>query len=69
LGDILQFAGFLFDSVQLWKELSVIGGPKSTAMIAASDEKGEPSQSTMYSVEAVPGIIKNMSIIDTTRKA
>jgi TldD protein len=69
LGDILQFAGFLFDSVQLWKELAVIGGPKSTAMIAASDEKGEPSQSTMYSVEAVPGIIKNMSIIDTTRKA
>jgi TldD protein len=69
LGDKLKYGGFLFDSAQIWKDLTAIGGPKSASRIASSDDKGEPNQTTMYSVEAVPGIIKNMSIIDMLRKA
>ena len=69
LGAYLKYGGFLFDSPTVWKDLAVIGGADSALRISASDIKGEPAQTTVHSVSAVPGIIRNMSIIDVTRRA
>ena len=60
----------LFRSPELWKNLMALGGPKSQRWFDAGvSEKGEPSQSTEYSVAAVPALIKQVAVIDPTRRA
>lgn len=68
LGAFIDGASFLFDSAQLWKTLEAIGGHKSADVIPSSSLKGEPAQRVSYSVSAVPGVFKDMAIIDARRK-
>jgi TldD protein len=68
LGPILVGADILFASTELWKSLLEIGGPTSMAMSAHGSRKGQPVQSTLYSIEAVPARFKDMTVIDSTRR-
>jgi TldD protein len=65
----LQGVGILFRSPEFWKSLSAIGGTKSVQRTARSRTKGEPRQTTYHSVTVVPGLVRNVSVIDHTRKA
>lgn len=69
LGAIIVGAGYLFDSTQLWKNLHTIGGASSVEAIPCSERKGEPAQSLSHTTSAVPGVLKDMPIVDMRRKA
>lgn len=66
---MLTGAGILFRSSELWRGLVALGGPKSVVAAGGQSEKGEPSQTTGYSVHAPPAVFKDVTIIDATRKA
>jgi TldD protein len=68
LGAIIVGGGFLFDSMQFWKNLHAVGGAASQVLFPGGEVKGQPSQHASHSVAAVPGIIKEMAIIDIRRK-
>lgn len=68
LGAIIAGGGFLFDSMQFWKNLHAIGGAASQGLFPGGENKGQPTQHFSHSVAAVPGIIKEMAIIDIRRK-
>jgi TldD protein len=69
LGAIITGAGGLFDSTELWKNLTALGGNSHRTASPFSEQKGEPTQTTWHSVSAVPGSFKSMAIIDTRRQA
>jgi TldD protein len=67
LGAAVDGAAFLFDSMQVWKTLTAVGGPSSRGVIPAIETKGEPGQVTQFSVSAVPCSLKDMIIVDARR--
>jgi TldD protein len=67
LGAIVDGGAFLFDSTQLWKNLVAIGGASSRDVIPMSERKGQPTQVTAHSVAAVPGRLKDLTIVDIRR--
>jgi hypothetical protein len=68
LGPFIVGAGLLFDSTELWKNLIALGGASSREIFPANEFKGQPAQGSSHSVAAVPGVIKDMAVIDTRRK-
>lgn len=62
--------GVMFRSPELWKNILALGGPRSlvTNLIGQS-RKGEPSDMTKYSLAAVPMVVKQLAVIDPSRKA
>lgn len=64
LGDIIETAGLLFDSTEIWKTLQSIGGSMSQDVVASGEFKGEPSQHNLYTVAAVPAVFKEAAIIN-----
>ncbi len=69
LGDQVQSAGFLFNSTELWKNVTTIGGSSSVRVSPKVNFKGQPMQDRDYTVSAVPITVKNVSIIDSRRRA
>lgn len=69
LGAVIIDSGLLFEASELWKNLVATGGPASTVSRAAMSEKGQPAQSTAYTVSAVPVTIKNATIVDIKRRS
>jgi predicted Zn-dependent protease len=69
LGAVLEGANFLFNTSQFWNDVVAIGGRKSAEWHGLRRMKGQPAQQTTYSVSAVPIVVKDMAIIDSTRKA
>jgi TldD protein len=69
LGAGLLGAGTLFDSTELWKKLTALGGAESRDVAARGESKGQPVQYFSRNVVAVPGSLKEMAIIDIRRKA
>jgi len=69
LGAVLTHAGFLFNSVELWKNVLAIGGTASQQSVAITHTKGQPEQRMSHSVSAVPIKIRNVAAIDLARKA
>lgn len=69
LGAFLDGAGMMFDSTQLWKGLTAIGGSASATLVTAVDWKGEPAQGSEYSIVAVPGHFKEATIVDVHHSA
>lgn len=75
LGAPLRSAALLIDAVELWKNLTAIGGRKSLdrwtgsrdTMNRMTYEKGQPVQSLTMAVQAVPGIFQNMALVDPSR--
>jgi TldD protein len=69
LGSEVQGLGFLFNTTQLWKNVRALGGAQSTLQIPSSESKGQPVQSTSFSIQAVPVQVANVDFIDPARKA
>jgi TldD protein len=69
LGKICTNAGFLFGSLELWKNVSAIGDTSSVQTRTLANYKGQPGQQSVFSVSAVPMAVKNVSIIDLSRRA
>jgi TldD protein len=67
LGAIVDGAAFMFDSSQIWKTLTALGGPSSRVQVSAAGSKGQPTQRFPYSVAAVPGILANAAVVDLKR--
>jgi predicted Zn-dependent protease len=67
LGAVIDGLGFLMNAAELWKNLTAIGGPGTEATMWASQLKGEPQHQTLYSIQAVPGNFKDVTIVDPTR--
>ncbi len=68
LGRRLTGAAALYQSSQLWKSLVGIGGAQSAVSQAMRSVKGQPEQSTLYTSTAVPVKMKDVTIIDATRR-
>lgn len=68
LGDVLQGAEILFDSIELWKSLMETGGQNSVVSISGGSEKGQPSQFSSATIAAVPVRLKDVSVSDRGRK-
>jgi predicted Zn-dependent protease len=75
LGRGLVKGAVLFNTPELWKHLSALGGSVTQATVGSArftgdgDEKGQPRQSTSYSVSAVAATLLNQPVIDPARKA
>jgi TldD protein len=69
LGAFIVGGQMLFSSSELWKSLVALGGASSREQIPSKEDKGEPQQAAAYSVSAVPGVLKEMPIVDARRKA
>jgi TldD protein len=63
--------GVLFRSPEFWKNVLALGGPESAEFVGliGRSQKGEPAQSTDYSVSVVPAVVKQLAVIDPTKKA
>ncbi|HEX6535946.1 MAG TPA: TldD/PmbA family protein [Gemmatimonadaceae bacterium] len=67
---VVKGAGMLFRATDLWRNLTALAGAKSLRWLpAGQSEKGEPSQTTPYSLGVVPGVFKDITIVDIMRKA
>jgi hypothetical protein len=69
LGPICTRAGYLFGANELWKNVTAIGDATSVRHVNSGDYKGQPGQETTFSISSVPMAVKNISIIDTSRRA
>jgi predicted Zn-dependent protease len=69
LGRFIVGGALDFRTPEFWKSLAALGGPQSTRWFGHRAEKGEPTQSSYYSIGAVPATFKNAAIIDFMRKA
>lgn len=69
LGALVEPAAFSFDTLELWKNVTAIGGPGTEACIAGQSKKGEPEQTTWHSVTAVPMAATGVAVVDPMRKA
>ncbi len=62
-------AGLLFRTSELWSNLERLGGQSSSRYFGISSNKGQPVQEGVAGVYSPPAIFKEMTLIDTTRKA
>jgi TldD protein len=65
--DVLGLAP-LFNSTELWKNVVAVGGAGSVETFASGESKGEPSQYTSYSIQAVPAKVTNVAFIQPERR-
>jgi TldD protein len=78
-GDMIVNGAVQLDSVDLWKKIAVVGGASTVATVGHGDvgfiyggagsgtAKGEPAQSTPYTVQAPAALIQGQAVIDMTR--
>jgi TldD protein len=59
--------GFLFRSTELWTHMVALGGRESFQWFSQDSEKGEPPQTTTFSVGAVPIVVQDLTMIDLQR--
>jgi TldD protein len=69
LGRFIRGGALVFRAPELWKSLVAIGGPGTSLVRGFARGKGQPRQTTMHSVSAVPAKATQVGIIDATRKA
>ncbi len=69
LGNFVPGIGVLFRSDELWNNVIEIGDKTTQRQFASGASKGEPSQSKSYSVSTVPISIKDIAIIDPSRRS
>lgn len=67
VGAVMKDGGFLFDAITLWKNLKAIGGPQSVQAVPIGTDKGEPRQTSQYTLRAVPAAFSELAVIDTLR--
>ncbi len=66
---ILANAGMLFRTPELWNNIISIGGTPSVEYFGLLSRKGQPEQTIASGVKVPPCIVKEMTVIDNTRKA
>ncbi len=70
LGSILLGAQLMYDSFEIWKNLLEVGNAKSMEQMPTLPVvKGEPRQDSQSSIRSVPIRLKDMAVVDGTRKA
>lgn len=69
LGGFVSGAGFLFNSDELWKNVNAVGGILSSQLVPYGSRKGEPAQYYSYTINSVPVRVKDMAVINPSRKA
>jgi TldD protein len=62
-------AGLIFRGPELWRGLLALGGSQSVRRFGWQASKGEPAQETSHSVSAPAAAFKQLTFIDSTRKA
>jgi TldD protein len=80
VGKVILGGAVQFDSLDLWKKIQALGGPGTNAVAGhpttgfiyggiggQGTVKGEPAQSTPYTVQAPAALIQDQAVIDTTR--
>ncbi len=65
----IQGAAILFRTPEFWKSVKAIGGPASAQRFAVQSAKGQPRQTTLHTVSAVPILVEKLTYIDAKRKA
>ena len=65
LGRRVGDAGVLTRSPEFWRSLVAIGGPRSYKLGGGYSSKGQPDQSSSFSVGAVPAKFRNATVINT----
>ena len=65
----LASAGFLFRASDLWKSLVAVGGESQLRQYGMAAAKGEPAQTCFHSVTAPPAMMRELTLIDSLRKA
>lgn len=69
LGSFIDGGTFLFNTMELWKNVVALGGPASADMFPSARAKGDPTNDWEHSVRAVPVRVRDVTIIERTRKA
>lgn len=69
LGAVVTGGGVLFNTSELWSNVTAIGGTSSAEWLGVRRTKGQPAQETAHSVSAVPIVVKDIAMIDIMRKA
>jgi TldD protein len=78
LGRYMIGSMFVFNTLELWKKIQAVGGSRTQATVsysrwsmfgAGGDEKGQPRQTTSYSVRAPAATIPGLAAIDPVRRA
>ena len=69
LGQRVPNAGLLFSSLAVWRHVVALGGAKSAVTILAGETKGEPGQTSICNVTAVPFKVTDGTIIDGARRS
>lgn len=67
LGALVDDVGVRFDTLQLWKNLVELGGPSDVQRVALGSTKGQPEQSSDFTVAAVPIKLTNVAIMRAER--
>lgn len=65
----LYNAGIIFRGSELWNNISEFGAKETELQISVQQRKGEPEQGAYHTVRSVPAIIRDVTFIDTKRKA
>jgi TldD protein len=61
--------GLLFRATDFWKNVQAVSGAKSVEWFdGRQTRKGNPSQSTPYSIATVPALVKQQAIVNLQRK-
>jgi TldD protein len=61
-------AGILFRSMDLWNNMTKVGGTESVKYYGVYSTKGQPEQKTASGVYAPPATFKDLTVIDVRRK-
>ena len=83
LGRMIMGGGVQFDALDLWRNISALGGTSTQAVLASYNgsfsgtgsvtgdvpSKGQPPQATSHSLQAVAATIPNQALIDPYRRA
>ncbi len=65
----LANAGMLFRTPELWSNLVQLGGHESMRYFGLHSKKGQPEQTAVSGVYSPPCVVKDITVIDITKKA
>jgi predicted Zn-dependent protease len=63
LGATLTEASTQFSSLDIWKNVTALGGAAGIAAVGVTRDKGEPNQKSSFSASAPPMTIANLMLI------
>ena len=69
VGAVIAGGAILFNTSELWNNVTGIGGASGVEWLGCRRRKGQPEQNTQHSVSAVPMAVKELAIVDEQRKA